>query len=52
MNPASLHQDMVLSWLRGDDNVLKESGPPSWGSLVSAFEQKGLNGVAKIIKEI
>lgn len=51
MNPDSLHQDMVHSWLRKDDNVLKESGPPTWGSLVKALEQNGLKGVAATIKE-
>lgn len=50
-NTESLFQDMVHAWLREDDNVLKESGSPTWMSLVKALEQKGFNGVAKTIRE-
>ncbi len=50
-NTDSLRQDMVHSWLRRDDNVLTESGPPTWGSLVRALELKGFNGVAATIRD-
>ena len=37
-------------WLRGDDDVLQTSGPPTWSSLVRALRSIGANIVAHIIE--
>lgn len=33
-------KDMVLSWLRGDDNVSVTSGTPSWSSFAKTLSKK------------
>ena len=38
--------DMVAAWLRKEDNVIPESGEPSWRSLVQALKKIGQEGVA------
>ena len=43
--------DMLESWLRGDDDVIETSGRPSWESLVKALKEAGHNGVAATIKK-
>ena len=43
--------DMVMAWLRKDDNVMGRSGEPSWDSLCEALEAYGHNGIALRIKE-
>ena len=43
--------DMVAAWLRKEDGVLRESGEPTWSSLVEALEKIGQRGVAEDIKK-
>ena len=43
---------MVAAWLRREDDVLRESGEPTWTSLVEALEEIGQWGVAEDIKKI
>ena len=45
----SLCYDLVLAWLNQQDNVLKESGKPTWKSLLSGLRTIGHEGVAQTI---
>ena len=47
---TSLPDDMVGAWLRGDDNVIETSGPPSWGSLATALDKTGHTKIAITIR--
>ena len=51
MKEDCLLDEMLVSWLREDDDVKETSGHPSWPSLVKALEEAGHNGVATQIKE-
>ena len=44
---------MLKAWLRGQDNVEKESGPPTWRSLVKALRDGTVqqNGIASKIEK-
>ena len=42
--------DMVSDWLKMQDNVMMETGEPTWNSLVEALERIGQEKVAKSIK--
>ena len=44
--------DMVDAWLRKEDNVLKQSGRPTWTSLVKALRDIGQEGIAQDIEKI
>ena len=43
---------MLKAWLRGQDNVEKKSGPPTWRSLVKALRDATVrqNGIASKIE--
>ena len=43
--------EMVDAWLKGMDNVLKKSGPPSWTSLIKALESIDQEGVASATRK-
>lgn len=45
-----LPEDMVYSWLNGEDNVLTTTGPPCWASLVTALNSINQGGIASTIK--
>ena len=47
----SLLEEMVCAWLNKEDNVLKQSGEPSWRSLKSALREIGQEGVAASIAQ-
>ena len=47
---TSLPDDMVEAWLRGDDNVIEISGPPSWESLATALDKIGHTKIAITIR--
>ena len=51
MREGGLLDDMLDSWLSGDDNVIEKSGHPSWQSLIKALEEAGYNGVATEIRK-
>ena len=51
MSEDCLLDDMLDSWLRADDDVIKTSGHPSWQSLVKALEETGCTGVATSVKQ-
>ena len=46
----TLPGDMVEAWLRGDGDVIKTSGPPSWESLAIALEKTGHTKIAITIR--
>lgn len=46
---TSLCGDMVLAWLKQQDNVTQKSGKPTWESLFSALKLIGHEGLAKTI---
>ena len=46
---STLPEDMVDAWIKGMDNVLKKSGPPSWTSLIKALKKINQEGVASTI---
>ena len=46
----SFPRDMVAAWLKREDNVLSNSGKPSWSKLVNALKEIGQTGVAEDIK--
>ena len=52
LSPESLCDEMVTSWLRRDDEVLRTSGEPSWESLATALEADGMNGIASDIRKV
>lgn len=41
--------DMIAAWLNKEDNVLKNSGHPTWRRLVEALEKIGQKGIAEDI---
>ena len=41
---------MVSDWLKMQDNVMLETGEPTWNSLAEALERIGHEKVAKSIK--
>ena len=47
---TSLPYDMVEAWLRGDYDVIKTSGPPSWESLATALNKTGHTKIAITIR--
>ena len=47
---TSLPDDMVGTWLRGDDDVIKTSGPPTWESLATALDKTGHTEIAITIR--
>ena len=50
-NMEPLLEEMVCAWLNKEDNVLKQSGKPSWTSLKSALHEIGQEGVAASIAQ-
>ena len=42
--------ELCERWLRGDDDVLKTSSPPTWSSLVRALRSIRACGVANVIE--
>ena len=46
----SFLDELVLSWLRKEDNVIKK-GLPSWQNLVTALTAIGQTGIAETIKK-
>ena len=46
----TIPEDMIAAWLRGDDNVIETSGPPSWESLAKALNKTGHTEIANTIK--
>lgn len=51
MTPQSLRDEMVCAWLNEEDNVIEQSGEPSWKSLKLALHEIGQNGVAATITQ-
>ena len=45
-----LPDEMIDAWLRQEDDVLTESGPPTWKSLCKALREIDQNGIANEIK--
>ena len=43
--------EMVTAWLKQEDNVLEESGKPSWSSLLRSLKEHGHNGIVAEIEE-
>ena len=43
--------NLVLAWLREEDEVSERSGKPSWESLAKALEEIGQNGIARTIRD-
>ena len=41
--------DLVASWLRREDNVLRKSGEPSWNKLADVLEKIGQTGISRDI---
>ena len=46
-----LLEELVCAWLNKEDNVLKQSGEPSWRCLKSALREIGQEGVAASITQ-
>ena len=44
--------DMVIDWLKIQDNVMMETGEPTWTSLVEALEGIGQQEIATSVKGI
>ena len=44
--------EMVASWLRGDDDVNKKSGPPSWESLATALDKTRHTDIASKARKV
>ena len=44
--------DMVSDWLKMQDDVMMETGEPTWNSLIEALEKIGQKTIAKIIKGV
>ena len=42
--------EMVVAWLNRQDNVLQESGEPTWRRLADALEKIGQTGIATDIR--
>jgi hypothetical protein len=43
---------MVSDWLKLRDNVMMETGEPTWNSLIDALQKIGLETIAKSIKGV
>ena len=41
--------DLVASWLRREDDVLKRSGEPTWSSLADTLQKIGQTGISRDI---
>ena len=48
---TDLTGEMVVAWLKQEDNVIKISGKPSWSSLMKSLEEHGHNGIIAKMKE-
>ena len=48
---TTLPEDMVLSWLRGDDNVSATSGTPSWSSFAKTLNKRGHTNISFKVRE-
>lgn len=46
-----LPEDIVVSWLRGDDSISATSGTPSWSSLAKTLNKKGHTNISSKVKE-
>ena len=44
--------EMVAAWIRGDDNVNKTSGPPSWESLATALDKTRHTDIASKARKV
>ena len=44
--------DMVSDWLKMQDDVMMETGEPTWNSLIEALEKIGQKTIAEIIKGV
>lgn len=47
---TKLREEMVAAWLNRQDNVLKNSGEPTWSSLADALDKIGQTGTAVDIR--
>lgn len=47
----TLPDDMIDVWLNRQDDVSKNSGPPTWESLCVALRKIGQNGIAETISD-
>ena len=45
-------EDMAAAWLRGDDDVNKKSGPPSWESLATALDRTRHTDIASKARKV
>ena len=50
LNPKELIGDLVASWIRRDDDVLKKSGLPTWRSLAKALQDVRMTGISQDIQ--
>ena len=41
--------DLVASWLRREDDVLRKSGEPTWSKLADALDKIGQTGISQDI---
>ena len=46
----NLPTEMVVAWLNRQDNVLHQSGEPTWKGLADALEKIGQAGIAQDIR--
>ena len=51
MTSDALCEELVLAWLNQQDNVMKESGKPTWESLMKALKTIGHEGLAQKIAQ-
>ena len=51
MTSDSLCEGLVLAWLNQQDNVMKESGKPTWESLMRALRTIGHGELAQQIAQ-
>ena len=51
MTSDSLCEGLVLAWLNQQDNVMKESGKPTWESLMKALRTIGHEELAQKIAQ-
>ena len=50
-NMEPLCNDMVAAWLNKEDEVMDQSGEPSWNSLKTALRKIGQTGLADSITQ-
>ncbi len=50
LNSDDIPHNMVHMWLIKQDNVIKESGTPTWRSLIKALQDNDFNGNVHYIK--